>query len=200
MHRMTEPLRLHSVDQSDSPLEFGKFFKHRDHPEWGVGIVFKIGNKEFIAFFRHGGRRVLEKADPHIDLVDGPPKSNPVLTAASKLQESDWGNCHHNLYVVELSAEVLEDRKYHRKLVSNNPYLDPDKPCLYVGRSGLTPEERFKNHLNGNKAARIVKKHGKNLLPQLYSHFNPMPYDLAKALEPASAEDLRKKGHGAWQY
>ena len=47
--------------------------------------------------------------------------------------------------------------------------------------TGLTPEQRFENHKQGIKAARIVKRCGERLVPRLYAHLNPMPY--AKAVE-----------------
>jgi len=60
--------------------------------------------------------------------------------------------------------------------------------------TGLTPEERFVNHKQGRKAARIVKRHGVRLVPRLYEHLNPMTYSKAKDMEVALAESLRKLG------
>lgn len=85
---------------------------------------------------------------------------------------------HHAVYVVYLK----------------NPKGD-GKAGYYVGMTGLTPEERFQNHKNGVKAARIVRKHGVRLVPRLYAHLNPMPYEKAKAMEPILAESLRKRGY-----
>ena len=45
--------------------------------------------------------------------------------------------------------------------------------------TGLTPEERFANHKAGTKAAWVVKRYGLRLLPELYAHLNPMPFDAA---------------------
>jgi hypothetical protein len=85
---------------------------------------------------------------------------------------------HHNVYVVYL----------------RNPNGD-GRAGYYVGMTGLTPEERFHNHKNGIKAARVVKKHGVRLVPRLYAHLNPMPYEKAKAMEVFLAESLRKRGY-----
>jgi hypothetical protein len=60
--------------------------------------------------------------------------------------------------------------------------------------TGLTPEERFANHKQGYKAARIVRRHGVRLVPRLYAHLNPMPYAKAKDMEVALADSLRKRG------
>ena len=45
----------------------------------------------------------------------------------------------------------------------------------------MTPEERFANHKAGTKAAWVVKRYGLRLLPELYAHLNPMPYEAAAA-------------------
>ncbi|HEY0455224.1 MAG TPA: hypothetical protein VGE41_02550, partial [Verrucomicrobiae bacterium] len=76
-----------------------------------------------------------------------------------------------------------------------NPNRDPKKPCIYVGMTGLQPEERFANHKKGLKAARIVQRYGVRLLPEMYECFNPMPYEAAAKMEQELAEDLRRQGY-----
>jgi hypothetical protein len=61
--------------------------------------------------------------------------------------------------------------------------------------TGLTPEQRFENHKNGRKAARIVRRCGERLVPRLYAHLNPMTYADAKRMEPVLADSLRKRGY-----
>ena len=97
---------------------------------------------------------------------------------------------HHNVYVVLLAPEAARSRE----LRSQKHQRDPGKPCVYVGMTGLSPDERFANHKSGVKAAGIVKKHGVRLLPELYEIFNPMPFDVAVSMEQELAEDLRKQG------
>jgi hypothetical protein len=58
-------------------------------------------------------------------------------------------NHHHSVYVVLLDAAAGKIRKVR----AENPKRDPKKPCVYVGMTGLTPEERFTNHKTGTKAA-----------------------------------------------
>jgi predicted GIY-YIG superfamily endonuclease len=65
----------------------------------------------------------------------------------------------------------------------------------YVGMTGLSPEERFRNHKAGHKAARIVKRYGVRLVPKLYAHLNPMPYRKAQRMEALLADSLRKRGY-----
>ena len=97
---------------------------------------------------------------------------------------------HHHVYVVLLAAAAGRSRELRRV----NPDRDPAKPCVYVGMTGLSPDERFANHKNGVKAASIVKRHGIKLLPEFYDVFNPMPFEAAVAMEHELAEDLRRQG------
>ena len=85
---------------------------------------------------------------------------------------------HHSVYVVYL----------------RNPKGD-GKAGYYVGMTGLSPEQRLQNHKNGIKAASVVKRFGERLVPKLYAHLNPMPYDRAKDMEVFLADSLRKRGY-----
>jgi predicted GIY-YIG superfamily endonuclease len=78
---------------------------------------------------------------------------------------------------------------------AENPKRNPKKPCVYVGMTGLTPKERFANHKAGIKAASVVKRYGIRLLPELYTHLNPMPFNAAVEMEKDLAEDLRRAGY-----
>ncbi len=102
---------------------------------------------------------------------------------------------HHNVYVVELSPEVLNEPRFRK----SNPDYDAAKPCVYVGMTGLTPEERFAKHKRGVKANRFVARYGVRLLPQLYAYANPMPYEAAREMEVELAIGLREDGYGVWQ-
>jgi hypothetical protein len=84
---------------------------------------------------------------------------------------------HHFVYVVELQS------------VPRGTGRD-----VYVGMTGLNPEERFANHKRGYKASRIVTKYGLRLLPELYEHMNPMSYASAVKMEILYAELLRRRG------
>lgn len=81
-----------------------------------------------------------------------------------------------------------------RKVRAANPDHDPKKPCVYVGMTGLTPAERFANHKAGIQAASVVKRYGIRLLPEMFAHLNPMPFNAAVAMEKDLAEDLRRCG------
>jgi hypothetical protein len=98
---------------------------------------------------------------------------------------------HHNVYVVLLSKSALKDRS----ILQRNPERDPSKPVVYVGMTGLPVDHRFENHKNGYKSARLVRKYGVRLLPEMYEHLNPMPYEHAVQMERDLADDLRAQGY-----
>ena len=102
---------------------------------------------------------------------------------------------HHNVYVVELSREVLAEHKF----VEANPHYRNLKPCIYVGCTGLSPEERFANHQRGHKCNRYVYRYGIRLLPHLYEKYNPMTYEEACSKEKNLAVSLRQQGYAVWQ-
>ena len=98
---------------------------------------------------------------------------------------------HHNVYVVLLSQTALKDLS----ILGRNPDRDPSKPAVYVGMTGLPVDHRFENHKNGYKSARLVRKYGVRLMPKLFEHLNPMPYEHAVQMEKDLAEDLRAQGY-----
>ncbi len=108
-----------------------------------------------------------------------------------KLRTEGQPGHHHNVYVVLLDPAAGRLRPVR----AANPNRDPKMPCVYVGMTGLDPQERFANHLAGIKAASVVKRYGIRLLPELYQHLNPMPFEAATRMEMDLAEDLRRAGY-----
>ena len=102
---------------------------------------------------------------------------------------------HYCVYVVELSPEVLNSRRFRKA----NENYDVMKPCVYVGMTGLSPDVRFDKHKAGIQANRFVQKYGLRLMPELYEVYNPMPYDGARDMEVELAIGLKQKGYGVWQ-
>jgi len=98
---------------------------------------------------------------------------------------------HHNVYVVLLRDAVAK----HPSILRLNPKRDPLKPCVYVGMTGIPVDHRFENHKNGYKSAWVVRKYGVRLMPELYQHLNPMPFEAAVQMELELAEDLRAAGY-----
>ena len=102
---------------------------------------------------------------------------------------------HHNVYVVELSKEVLNEPRFRRANASYRLGF----PCVYVGMTGLSPDVRFDKHKAGIQSNRFVQQYGIRLVPELYEAYNPMPYDGARDMEVELAIALREKGYGVWQ-
>src|SRR5437867_10591258 len=98
---------------------------------------------------------------------------------------------HHNVYVILLHDTVAK----HVPILRLNPKRDPLKPCVYVGMTGIPVDHRFENHKSGYKSAWVLRKYGVRLMPELYEHLNPMPFEAAVQMEVELAEDLRAAGY-----
>lgn len=101
----------------------------------------------------------------------------------------------HNVYVVELSKDVLDEIKF----VKANPGYVTGMPCVYVGMTGLDPDVRFDNHMAGIRANKYVTRFGLRLMTELFEHLNPMPYGDAQYMEVDLGIRLREQGYGVWQ-
>lgn len=98
---------------------------------------------------------------------------------------------HYHVYVILLDDSVRDIARV-RQL---NRGRDRNKPCVYVGMTGLDPRERLTHHLIGYKASRFAKKYGIRLLPELYEDLNPLTYDEAVIAEAGLASRLRAEGY-----
>jgi predicted GIY-YIG superfamily endonuclease len=101
----------------------------------------------------------------------------------------------HSVYVIELDPAIYNSARFRKA----NPDHDLTKPCVYVGCTGLTPEQRFEKHKAGIRANKYVQRFGLRLLPKLYAYANPMPYDAARDMEVELAIALREQGYAVWQ-
>jgi predicted GIY-YIG superfamily endonuclease len=98
------------------------------------------------------------------------------------------------------SRQLGTSPRHQPDLVTSSTSSRSSRPlCLYVGATGLAPEERFANHKAGHKANWYAEKYGDELLPDLFAHLNPMTHQRAMATEIALAEELREEGIGVWQ-
>jgi hypothetical protein len=88
----------------------------------------------------------------------------------------------NHVYVIELERAAGRRR-------------DPRLPWLYVGSSARRPEDRFAQHLRGYKAARLVKRFGFRLRPDLYEDLGPIRGKRAAVeAEEARARELAAAG------
>jgi len=171
----------------------GDYVRHSGQPNWGIGQVLSIGERGKVTiFFLRGGRRILDTNYAHLEQVGDP--HHPILEIAVK---ANWSRADRNLYVIELDPKVFEKEE---RFAEANPHWIPGKVCVYVGKTGLTPEERFQKHKSGHKAGRrLVQRYGRRLIPEFYEDFNPLPYEMAQAMEGELARQLRADGHAVWQ-
>ena len=101
----------------------------------------------------------------------------------------------HNIYVIELSKEVLLKPKF----IQSNSFYIWGMPCVYVGMTAYDPDIRCDQHKAGIKCNKFAKEYGMHLLPKLFEHLNPMPYGDAQYMEVDLAIRLKDKGYGVWQ-
>jgi len=101
----------------------------------------------------------------------------------------------YSVYVIELDKKVLNSKKFKLK----NPNMKPKLACFYVGQTTHDPATRFKQHKSGYKANSFAKRYGLRLVPEIFSHFNPIKTRKeAERIEKWVSDKLREKGHGVW--
>ena len=101
----------------------------------------------------------------------------------------------YRVYVIELRPEVLGKKR----VADENADQREDKPCVYVGQTARTPEERFAQHLAGKRSSRIVREYGVQLKPRLYRNAGPFATRAeAEVAEKRLAEKLRGRGYAVW--
>ena len=98
----------------------------------------------------------------------------------------------YHAYVIELTTEVAQ-KPGVKKL---NPCWDPKLPCVDVGQSRYSPEERLQQHVDGIRPAKHVRKETiVGLLPELYENL-PSLTELGSLREERQlAHRLRKLGY-----
>ena len=96
---------------------------------------------------------------------------------------------HCTVYVLLLNPEVVNVPQIKRR----NPKRDPLKPCVYLGLTGLRVDRCF----DYSRAANTwpSRKYGIRLMPELYEHLSPMPYEKALHTARKLATDLRAEGY-----
>ena len=94
----------------------------------------------------------------------------------------------YNVYVIALKPEVLNKPKFKRA----TPNYINGKPCIYIGQTAKTPEDRYHQHKAGGMLSnKYVYKYHDGLRPRKYQKYNPIA-------TREEAEKFRKKGFGVW--
>lgn len=98
------------------------------------------------------------------------------------------------LYVIDLKKTVLERTPF----ADANPNYTERKPCVYVGLTAKTAEERYKEHKAGIRDGRFVKRYGKRVRVSDCRCLRSMTRKRAEKKERAMASRLRDRGWGVW--
>jgi predicted GIY-YIG superfamily endonuclease len=105
------------------------------------------------------------------------------------------------VYVIELDKEFALTKRAREA----NPKQNLKKPCIYVGHTSKTPEERFQEHKKGVRNSRgplfsrVVYRYGKCLIPKEYRKFNPIDTrEEALEMERKLTDKYRKQGYTVW--
>jgi hypothetical protein len=99
------------------------------------------------------------------------------------------------IYVIRLDQSVAKVKRFRER----NLHCSETTVCLYVGKTGKTPEERFAEHKRGYRSSSIVRKYGQNLIAELYQHLPLYSEAEGATMEVKYAETLRADGYGVWQ-
>lgn len=172
----------------------GDIVRHADYPQWGRGYVIRAKKKSCDVFFQWGGKRKIDASEPL-----EPSRATGALEVeffdlCAGLPASSWSRGRHSLYAIELDRAVLKNRAFRAR----NPG-GAEGGCLYIGVTGLTPEERFERHRSGTQSGRFVQTHGVRLRLDLVEGFSRLPYRIATCMEPKLAAWLRAQGFAVWQ-
>ena len=101
----------------------------------------------------------------------------------------------YSIYVIRLDDSILEKKRFR----DENPGYKKGMPCVYVGETVKTPEERFLQHKKGEKSAKYVKDYGQELMREEFERHNPMSSrEDALEMEKKKSDELRGKGYAVW--
>jgi predicted GIY-YIG superfamily endonuclease len=171
----------------------GDIVRHPDYPQWDRGYVIRARKAWTEVFFRFGGKRKIGPGEP---LEPSQPSGveSELFALCARLSPGSWSRGHHSVYAIELDRAVWKNRAFRER----NPG-GAASGCLYIGVTGLTPQERFERHRTGRQSARFVRAHGVRLRLDLVEGFSRLPYRIAACMEPRLAAWLRAQGFAVWQ-
>lgn len=101
----------------------------------------------------------------------------------------------YSVYIIKLTRAAMDSPRFAKA----NPNYDPRKPCVYVGSTALTPEQRYCNHLHKPTGSKWVKEFHDGLHAGLTSKQPKLPTRReAEFAEFVVAMRLRGRGYGVW--
>ena len=171
----------------------GDIVRHAEYPQWGRGYIIRVSKSSSDVFFQWGGKRKIP-ADESLEPSRASGLEAEFFARCAALSPGSWSRGHYSIYAIELDRAVWK----HRAFRARNPG-GAVGGCLYVGVTGLTPEERFERHRTGTQSGRFVRTHGLRLRLDLVEGFSRLPYPIATCMEPKLAAWLRAQGFAVWQ-
>lgn len=171
----------------------GAIVRHADYPQWGRGYVIRVTRSSSDIFFRWGGRRRIAAGEP-VEVARPSRVDAEFFSQCAGVSARSWARGHHSIYAIELDPAVWRNRAFRER----NPG-GAAGGYLYIGVTGLTPEERFARHRQGTQSGRFVRTHGRRLRLDLVEGFLRLPYRIAADMEPRLAAWLRAQGFAVWQ-
>jgi len=150
------------------------------------------------------GTKVRHRQDSYVGFIDGlteictDPKRNPdgrtqyrVRVKGKEIRELATEDD-----LESIKRAPREDETFNVYVVQLKGVPGGTGNDVYVGMTGLTPEERYANHKRGKTAGKkIVTKYGVKLLPELYDHLNPLTREEADRMEKETLpRELMAKG------
>lgn len=171
----------------------GDIVRHADYPQWGRGYVIRARKRALDAFFRWGGKRTIDAGDA-LEPSSASGLEAEFFAMCAGYSAASWSRGRHSVYAIELDPAARKNRAFRER----NPG-GAAGGCLYIGVTGLSPEERFARHRAGTQSARLVHAHGVRLRMDLVEGFSRLPYRIAADMEPRLAAWLRAQGFAVWQ-
>ena len=150
------------------------------------------------------GTKVRHRQDSYVGVIDGlteickGPKRNPdgrtqyrVHVKGKEIRELATEDD-----LESIKRTPRKDERFNVYVVQLEEVPGGTGKDVYVGMTGLTPEERYANHKRGKPAGKkIVTKYGVKLLPELYEHLNPLSWEEANKMEKETLpRELMAKG------
>jgi predicted GIY-YIG superfamily endonuclease len=171
----------------------GEIVRHPDYPQWGHGYVIRTKKTTSDVFFHWGGKRKVPASEP-VEASRAAGVELELFELCAGVSSQSWSRGHHSVYAIELDRAVLKNRTFRER----NPG-GAASGCLYIGVTGLAPEERFERHRGGTQSGRFVQTHGVRLRLDLVEGYSRLPHRIAAYMEPKLAAWLRAQGFAVWQ-
>jgi predicted DNA-binding WGR domain protein len=134
-------------------------------------------------------------------------KLRPDLAPSTKFRVKENAKAAEDALVTRLKSRGytvnMDTRVWSLYVIELDPTAvsDPGKGYVYVGETSLSPEARFKQHMDGVRNShgpvysRVVNSHGIRLLPKLMPTTKYFDKESAKSAEKRLAERLEKRGY-----